>query len=41
MNNTVIDVSLALFWLAYLGLHVWLVRADPVEEAPMIHEAKG
>jgi hypothetical protein len=41
MNNTVIDVSLALFWLAYLGLHVWLVRADPVEEIPMIHEAKG
>ena len=41
MNNTVIDVSLALFWLAYLGLHVWLLRADPVEETPMIHEAKG
>ena len=41
MNNMVIEVSLTLFWLAYLGLHVWLVRADPVEEIQMIHQAKG
>ncbi len=41
MNSTVIEATLALFWLTYLGLHVWLLRADPVEETPMIYEAKG
>lgn len=41
MNNTVIEATLVLFWLTYLGLHVWLLRADPVEELTTIHEAKG
>ena len=41
MNSTVIEATLVLFWLTYLGLHVWLLRADPVEEIPVIHEAKG
>lgn len=41
MTNTVIEAALVLFWLTYLGLHVWLLRADPVEDIPMIHEAKG
>ena len=40
MNATVIEAALALFWLGYLGLHLWLLRADPVEEAPMILEVE-
>ncbi len=40
MNSTVIEVVLTLFWLTYLGLHWWLVRADPVEERQLILEAK-
>jgi hypothetical protein len=41
MNTALIEVALALFWLGYLGLHLWLMRADPVEEIPMIREVKG
>jgi len=41
MNTALIEVTLALFWLGYLGLHLWLMRADPVEEIPMMHEVKG
>jgi hypothetical protein len=40
MNATVIEAVLAMFWLGYLGLHLWLLRADPVEEAPMILEVQ-
>ncbi len=41
MNTALIEVTLALFWLVYLGLHLWLMRADPVEDIPMMHEVKG
>ncbi len=40
MNATVIEAALALFWLGYLGLHLWLLRADPLEEKPMILEVE-
>ncbi len=40
MNATVIEAALALFWLGYLGLHVWLLRADPVEDRELILEVK-
>jgi hypothetical protein len=40
MNATVIEAALALFWLGYLGLHLWLLRADPVEEKPAIREVE-
>jgi hypothetical protein len=40
MNTTVIEAALALFWLGYLGLHVWLLRADPVEDRELILEVK-
>lgn len=40
MNTAVIEVALGLFWLAYLGLHLWLLRADPVEEGQLIVEVK-
>jgi len=40
MNATVIEAALALFWLGYLGLHLWLLRTDPVEEEPMILEVE-
>lgn len=35
MDNTLIEVTLALFWIAYLGLHLWLWRAEPLDEAKM------
>ena len=41
MNALVIEAAMVLFWLTFLGLHLWLLRADPVDEIPMIHEAKG
>jgi hypothetical protein len=40
MNNMVIEAVLALFWLGYIGLHLWLFRADPVEAGPMVLEVK-
>jgi hypothetical protein len=40
MNAGVIEASLALFWLTYLGLHVWMWRADALEAGPMILEVK-
>ena len=40
MNATVIEAALALFWLGYLGLHLWLLRADPVENRELILEVK-
>ena len=40
MNATVIEVVLAMFWLGYLGLHLWLFRADPLEVKPVILEVE-
>ena len=40
MNATVIEAALALFWLGYLGLHLWLMRADPVEDESRILEVE-
>ncbi len=40
MNAPVIEATLALFWLGYLGLHVWLFRPDPVDEQPRILEVE-
>lgn len=40
MNTAVIEATLALFWLGYVGLHLWLFRADPVEEGQSILEVK-
>jgi hypothetical protein len=40
MNVTVIEAALVLFWLGFLGLHLWLLRADPVEAGPMVLEVK-
>lgn len=40
MNTTVIEAALALFWLGYVGLHLWLLRADPVENRELILEVK-
>lgn len=40
MNTIVIEAALALFWLAYLGLHLWLLRAAPPEDETMPIEIK-
>jgi hypothetical protein len=40
MSTELIEAMLALFWLAYLGLHLWLLRTPPLEEMPMMTEAK-
>jgi hypothetical protein len=40
MNTGLIEGMLALFWLAYLGLHLWLLRVPPLEEMQIKTEAK-
>ena len=40
MNTAVIEAALVLFWLGYIALHLWLFRADPVEEGQLILEVK-